>query len=116
APEYPEGETVGARVELVVTVDATGKVSGVTISQSAGRAFDAAALAAVARWTFQPATKNGTAMAAKIRVAIEFDTPAPATSLPDSASTKLPIPGQPAAPTSTESTAPAGTVANQEDV
>ncbi len=73
--EYPSGETDAARVELIVTLDADGKVSGLSISKSAGQAFDAAALGAVARWEFQPATKDGIAVSAKIRVAIDFKAP-----------------------------------------
>jgi len=81
APEWPEGkaETHDVVVPLVVTVNADGTVAGVEIETSVSPAFDAAALRAAARWTFEPATRKGVPIKAKIRAAARFSSePAPA--------------------------------------
>jgi TonB family protein len=73
-PVYPEskresGET--AKVVLRLTLDETGKVTEATVLESAGPEFDAAALEAAPKLVFQPATKGGKAVPA--RIAFRFD-------------------------------------------
>jgi TonB family protein len=63
-------------VELLVTVLEDGRVSDVTVAQSAGAAFDAAAIDAVRAWRFSPAQRSGAAVASRIRVPFEFVPPA----------------------------------------
>jgi TonB family protein len=75
-----EGKT--ADVVLAATVDAAGAVSAADVAQSAGADFDAAAIAAVRRWTFTPAARDGQPVASRIRVAIHFAPIAPATESP----------------------------------
>lgn len=79
--DYPEGELEAkheGQVVLFVTVGSDGLVQDATVEKSAGAELDRAALDAVKRWRFKPATKDGTAIAAKIRVPFEFKLPRPA--------------------------------------
>lgn len=75
---YPAAQLAArtdAEVVLIVTVDAEGHVSDVTVAKSAGAAFDDAATTAMRKWTFTPAQRAGKAVSAKIRVPFHF-TPA----------------------------------------
>ncbi|MEE3370911.1 MAG: TonB family protein [Planctomycetota bacterium] len=75
-PVYPaealsKGET--GRVVLRVQVDATGRVTAVSIDRSSGsQSLDAAASAAIHRWRFNPATGNGTPIACEVRIPVRF--------------------------------------------
>lgn len=75
-PRYPadalkEGKT-GMTV-LVVDIDAHGNVAGMKIERSSGDArLDAAAMEAAVKWRFNPALKQGRAVASKVRVPIQF--------------------------------------------
>jgi iron complex outermembrane receptor protein len=73
--EYPVDATTSATVVTIVTVDATGHVTAAEVVESAGKAFDDAALAAVRRWTFRPALRNGQPFAARIRIPFRFEPP-----------------------------------------
>jgi TonB family protein len=92
APHYPEGETTAAVVLLELTLDASGNVTASTITQSAGNAFDNAALAAAAQLKFSPAQKNGVAIPAVIPFSFELAPPEPA---PIAAPPPPPPPAQP---------------------
>lgn len=76
---YPPAE-LSARQEgsvlLLVTVRVDGSVGEVSVAQSEGPAFDAAALAAIAQWRFRPAQRNGQAVESRIRVPFQFLLPA----------------------------------------
>lgn len=61
-----------ANVVLVVTVDERGHVAGVDVAESGGKPFDDAAVAAMRLWTFEPATRGGRPVAARIRVPFHF--------------------------------------------
>ncbi|MEO6102649.1 MAG: energy transducer TonB [Pseudoxanthomonas sp.] len=75
-PRYPgaalrrgESGTVLVRVE----VDAAGMPAGVALAQRSGsRDLDRAAMEAVRGWRFQPAQRNGQAIAASLVIPIEF--------------------------------------------
>ena len=75
-PRYPgaalrrgEGGTVLVRVE----VDAAGMPAGVALVQRSGsRDLDRAAMEAVRQWRFQPAQRNGQAIAASLVIPIDF--------------------------------------------
>lgn len=69
-------------VVLVVTVGRDGNVSDVRVADSGGAAFDEAAMHAVHQWRFEPATRAGEPVAARIRVAFHFEPPPMATQVP----------------------------------
>ncbi len=72
---YPQDklpQAIDTNVEVLVTVERDGSVGDVKISVSGGDAFDNAALAAVRRWRFTPATRAGVPIRARIRVPFHF--------------------------------------------
>lgn len=77
-PEYPAaarraGET--GSVVVMADIDAKGMPSNVTVTERSGsrsRDFDRAAVSAVSKWTFEPAIQNGKAVAASVRVPVDF--------------------------------------------
>ena len=106
--EYPIGANTSATVVTQVTVDTTGHVTGAEIAESAGKAFDDAALAAVRKWTFRPALRDGQPFAARIRIPFRFEPPAAATASPQpDAGTPSAPGGAEAAPVVTPVTSPA---------
>ncbi|GMU58811.1 MAG: hypothetical protein AMXMBFR34_05740 [Myxococcaceae bacterium] len=70
----PELADAGVSGTVVMEVDlgADGKVLDVRVVQSAGEAFDAAALAAVRQFEFSPAEVNGQPAAVRIQYAYQF--------------------------------------------
>lgn len=73
--EYPPEAVRNARIvtsALFVTVEADGSVSDVQVAESAGDAFDAAAVTAARQWRFLPARRGDVAVRARIRVPFEF--------------------------------------------
>jgi bla regulator protein blaR1 len=77
-PKYPEQairDGIGGSVLLEIGIDADGLPSTINVvaSQPPG-VFDAAASAAAAKWTFEPALKGGVAIAAQVRVPVTFST------------------------------------------
>lgn len=75
--EHKEG-----RVLLKLTIDAEGRVTEAQISESLGYGFDEAARAAVLRFRFTPARRNGTPTASRILYAYEFHLPPPLVEAP----------------------------------
>jgi len=71
-------DRLAAIVGLEVIVDATGNVVEPRVIAPAGHGFDEAALAAVRRFTFEPARRNGTAIRSSVKLTYEFHPPAPA--------------------------------------
>ncbi|MFP5307430.1 MAG: energy transducer TonB [Gammaproteobacteria bacterium] len=61
--EYPESaqrRAIEGWVEIEFLVDAEGKVKNVSVLKSGPtRVFDAAAVKAIRRWEFEPATRDG---------------------------------------------------------
>jgi len=83
-PGYPEGATGDARLlcELLVGVDGSVQEARVVADASShGAAFEAAALAAVRGYRFEPALRAGVPVRARVRVVITFEAPAPVTSV-----------------------------------
>lgn len=75
---YPPEELAArkhAAVVLLVSIDAGGHVTEVSVAQSGGKAFDDAATAAMRLWTFTPATRDGAPVASRIRVPFHFAPP-----------------------------------------
>ena len=68
---YAQGISGTVEVELVVGTD--GKPRDVKVVTPAGHGFDEAAVAAVQQFEFQPATKDGQPMAARIRYPYVFE-------------------------------------------
>ncbi len=73
---YPEGAHGEARVVLVVVVDALGSVQSAT-PDVVNEPFSTAAVQAVSAFRFEPATRNGVAIPAKVRIEVLFHEPKP---------------------------------------
>ena len=64
----------GGTVKIRVTVASDGSADRLELAEGSGnRHLDRAALEAVRRWTFQPATRNGQPVSAQVVVPIVFD-------------------------------------------
>lgn len=75
-PVYPPEKLAAgekAIVKLELTIDATGKVTNATVVESGGAEFDASALEAAAKLSFEPATVDGKPVVAKIPYRFTFD-------------------------------------------
>lgn len=71
-PEAARGGFAGVSV-LLIRISETGQVADVQIEQSAGHpALDAAAVEAARAWKFAPAIENGRAVAARVRMPVDF--------------------------------------------
>ncbi|MHC4375039.1 MAG: energy transducer TonB [Planctomycetota bacterium] len=62
----------GGNVYLLALVDERGRVQNVIVQSSSDPEFEAPAIAAVRKWKFEPATRNGKAVADRVRVPITF--------------------------------------------
>jgi len=75
-PEYPQAARRAGQQGTVIVLascSATGVVEDVALAQSSGfPLLDEAALEAVRRWTFAPATLDGVAVASFVRVPVDF--------------------------------------------
>lgn len=75
-PSYPSSllkSGVGGRALISCVVDETGKVVSATVKQSAHPDLDKAAIAAVNKWKFKPASKGGRSVTAKCVVPFNFE-------------------------------------------
>jgi TonB family protein len=73
--EYPpekKAQGVSASVFLTIEIGATGQVTNVTVAQSAGPEFDAAAVAAAKQFVFEPAEVDDKPAPAKITFRYDF--------------------------------------------
>jgi periplasmic protein TonB len=77
APDYPAAamrQGAGGTVQVKLSIAANGSVSQLDIVKTSGnRALDRAALSALRRWTFQPATQNGQPVSSEVVVPITFN-------------------------------------------
>lgn len=75
-PSYPASafeNNQSGEVVLRVEVDAQGRVSDVRVlSATNPGVFDAASIAAARQWTYHPAMKDGKAVAAAVRIPVNF--------------------------------------------
>lgn len=104
-PENGEGEHI---VRLTVTVASDGTVRAAT-PDAIDEPFSSLARASVLTWRFDPATRAGTPIAAKIRLELVFHAPVPApVPVPDTAPAPVPIPvpASPPAPVAVEIVVP----------
>jgi len=94
--DYPPAQraaNVEASVVLTIEISATGTVTGVTVAESAGPDFDAAALAAARQFVFDPAEVDDKPSPAKITYRYSFTiTPEPATPPPPPVPVPVPVP------------------------
>jgi len=75
SPEYPEAlqrAGIGGTVEVEFVVDPAGNVIAAYVVRPGQAALDAAAVAAVRQWTFQPGLRGGQPVNVRMRVPIEF--------------------------------------------
>lgn len=87
-PVYPPARLASgasASVGLVITLSDTGEVNDVSVVSSAGEDFDAAAVEAAKQMRFEPAQRDGKAVASKVPFRIQFEPAAPSP-LPEPAS------------------------------
>lgn len=78
SPRYPASlEDTGKSGQAVVemTITAEGMVENATVKSTDDPAFGAEAMAAVARWRFQAATRDGAAVASKVALPFQFNAP-----------------------------------------
>jgi len=68
----PEDLQQPAEVILLVTIGVDGAAHGVDVAKSAGPALDGAAIAAVVRWKFRPAMRDGAPFEARVRIPFRF--------------------------------------------
>jgi protein TonB len=74
-PDYSEEARrrgIEGDVVMEIVVEANGRVGHVRVLQGLGYGLDERAIAAVRQWTFQPATRRGTAVSVLVEVAMEF--------------------------------------------
>lgn len=75
APRYPRlarRKGIEARVLMELTIDAEGRLLNASVKQSGGTGFDEAALEAVRKASFRPATHNGQPSACTVLLPIHF--------------------------------------------
>jgi protein TonB len=76
-PQYPSAllkKGIGGKVVVSCVVDESGNLSSSRIKQSSGQPeLDKAALAAVARWKFKPATRGGKKVKATCNIPFTFE-------------------------------------------
>src|SRR5690349_14714067 len=68
---YPEGAEGDAAVVLELVVEKDGSVSSATVVEG-GEPFGEQARAAALTWRFEPAQRDGTPVAARVRARVEF--------------------------------------------
>lgn len=94
-PAVASDAAAGANVALLVTVTKEGVVEDPKLVEPSDAALDDAALAAVRRWRFRPATRDGVAVSARIRVLV----PVISGSVQPAASTPVAdVPARPSSP------------------
>ena len=74
--QYPPDASGDATIVVIVTVDATGSVADAVLQDDAKEPFSSRALETARTWRFEPATRDGKPIAARIRVEIVFRPPA----------------------------------------
>ena len=74
-PEYSERarkKKVSGSVQLSAVVDSSGNVRAIQVTRSLDRSLDQQAIAALNKWKFEPATKDGQPVAMKLDIEMSF--------------------------------------------
>jgi hypothetical protein len=87
----PEGATVSSPIDLLLTIDGTGLVTEVTLTQSYGESVDSLIIEAARSLRFEPARRGEQPITAKVRFQLEVAPPTPPATGP-------PTPADPAQP------------------
>jgi TonB family protein len=103
---YPEAASGDAEVVVELLVGTDGTTSEVR-ALSGGAPFSAATVEAAARWRFEPATRAGTPVRARIRVLVRFEEPRPAAASEAAPATAAPATAAVAPPTTPQPVPPA---------
>jgi len=77
-PRYPNElrrEKKKGQVYVIFVVNANGRVEDPVVKRATHPAFEKAALDAIRQWKFEPATRGGEAVAAKMSIPITFNPP-----------------------------------------
>jgi len=72
-PKFPRDSKIVGTVVLAIIVGADGLVHSVKVVRSVSRDLDSNAVAAVKKWKFKPAQKNGKAVAVEVDVEVSFE-------------------------------------------
>ena len=75
-PEYPfslKNQGVSGVVAVTIVIDETGVVTSVAVAKSSNADFEAPAIAAVKKWKFKPAQKDGSPVKVKVTIPIRFN-------------------------------------------
>ncbi len=86
-PSEAAGLSQPVQVMLAIVVNEGGGVDSPEVLQSAGAAFDDAAIHAIKSWRFRPASQDGKPVRSRIRVSFGFSPPSPTDASPVAAST-----------------------------
>jgi protein TonB len=74
-PEFPKAMRAAGTSGIVVVscqIDDKGSVASATVAKSTNPAFDQAALDAVEKWKFRPASKDGKPVAIQVQFPVKF--------------------------------------------
>ena len=71
-PTYPANAQLNGSVILQLIVDPKGQPSSIIVVKSLGPGFDESAVAAVHKWKFEPATREGEPVPVTLNVEVEF--------------------------------------------
>lgn len=75
APQFPtemRSQRVSGVVTVSIQIDEQGNVTDSMVEKSSHPAFDPAAVAAVRKWKFKPAKKDGAAVAVRVSIPVKF--------------------------------------------
>ncbi len=72
-PEVAKRDGISGVVAVSVVLDEKGLVATCTVSKSSNSIFDESAVAAVKKWKFKPAQKDGAPVKMKLTIPIRFD-------------------------------------------
>jgi protein TonB len=75
-PDYPydlKRQGVSGVVAVATVIDETGVVTSCSVTKSSNAEFEEAAMAAVKRWKFKPAQKDGVPVKMKVTIPIRFN-------------------------------------------
>ena len=75
-PTYPQSalkDRMTGQVFMEAVVDEAGRVQSVRVTRSLRQDFDDSAVETLKTWSFEPARKDGQAMAAKLTITMSFN-------------------------------------------